>query len=184
MNSHAEAARLQAESDRERHQTALKDMRLQCDADVALAMEQARAAKEEAKRAMEYDRQRATRTVKEALASMKEDNERLGKEREEVEERLNREWASKVREMSGSPFNSLLVRVCNLTPPPQLRHLELKVKTAADSQKVAVERAIEKVSESRQNALFVSESRQTPFFVARFWPLVYHTHAHTLKSPT
>jgi hypothetical protein len=121
MSGHAEAARNQAESDRERHQAALKSMRVRCDQDVAMAVSAAAKAKEEAKAAMEYDKKRATATVQNALATAKSDFERLSEEKNELEERLNREWASK------------------------LRHLELKVKNASDAQRIAVEKALDKV---------------------------------------
>ena len=53
MATHSEAARFQAEADRDRHQKALRGMRERCDEDVAIAAEEARRAREEAKAAME-----------------------------------------------------------------------------------------------------------------------------------
>ncbi|GMI43454.1 hypothetical protein TeGR_g1245 [Tetraparma gracilis] len=120
MSSHAAAARLQAAADRARAEAALAAMRARCDADVALAAERAESAREEARKALEYDRARATRTVKEALASAKEESSALRADKEALEARLAREWASK------------------------LRHLELKARNAEAATAQAVERAVER----------------------------------------
>jgi hypothetical protein len=96
-------------------------MRKRCDDDVALAQAQAKAAKEEAKKALDFDRKRAEKTISNALDDEREKSIKMKKNLDFIEEKLNKEWASK------------------------LRHLEVKVKTAEDSKRAAVEKACDKL---------------------------------------
>ncbi|GMI36296.1 hypothetical protein TrCOL_g11479 [Triparma columacea] len=121
METQVEASRLQAEADRGRQQDILVAMRKRCDDDVALAQAQAKAAKEEAKKALDFDRKRAEKTISNALDDEREKSIKMKKNLDFIEEKLNKEWASK------------------------LRHLEVKVKTAEDSKRAAVEKACDKL---------------------------------------
>ncbi|GMH54362.1 hypothetical protein TrRE_jg8172, partial [Triparma retinervis] len=121
METQVEASRLQAEADRGRHQDTLIAMRKRCDDDVALAQAQAKAAKEEAKKALDFDRKRAEKTISNALDDERDKSLKMKKDLNFIEEKLNKEWASK------------------------LRHLEVKVKTAEDSKRAAVEKACDKL---------------------------------------
>ena len=121
METQVEATRIQAEADRERHQETLVAMRKRCDDDVALAQAQAKAAKEEAKKALDFGRKRAEKTITNALGDEREKTVKMKKNLDFIEEKLNKEWTSK------------------------LRHLEVKVKTAEDSKRAAVEKACDKL---------------------------------------
>ena len=112
MESQIASARLQAETDRERHQHVLADMRKRCDDDIKVSQAQAKAARDEAKKALEFDRRRAENTVKNSVAAEREEKERLIEELEDVKDKLSREYQSK------------------------LRHLEIKVKSAEDQKRI------------------------------------------------
>ena len=112
MESHVTSARLQAETDRERHQHVLSEMRKRCDEDIKVSQAQAKAARDEAKKALEFDRRRAENTVKNSVAAEREEKERLVEELEDVKDKLSREYQSK------------------------LRHLEIKVKSAEDQKRI------------------------------------------------
>lgn len=132
MDTHVEAARLQAEAERVRHESILISMKAQCDADVERARKDSDAAKNEAKQAVEFDRARAEQTIATALHKERSEKIVLQEELKNGVEKLNREWSSK------------------------LRHLEIKVKNADESRRVAVERACNKLKSAHSAELAAS----------------------------
>jgi len=112
-------------------------MKSQCDADVARARREAQLAKESAQQALEFDRSRAEQTIANALSKERTEKLQLQRDLKETADRLNREWASK------------------------LRHLEIKVKNAEESKKIAVERATERLKRAHAADLAASVREAT-----------------------